>query len=697
MLSDQVSIVSYAGGCLIFLAFTIICLYTTLKKRSPATLLMPAATTAFGCFYIAYSISSNVNYTSLIPIVEIIKSGTWLIAILSVLKFSSGVKIPLKFHLLIHAIWISLLVLNALVLPLPRPETIQSSPFFIWNGLLLSILGLVAVEQLFRNSYGVRQTRLISISIGALFLYDLYLYAHALVFKQIDVELWQARGFVIALSGVILNLGFLAFNARSSYQTDISISRPIIFYTTSLTMAGFFLALMAAGGYYIKLYGGTWGTVIQVVLIFSACLMIAIVFVSRTLRIRLSVFIDKHFFNHKYDYRTEWLKLIAYLSQSSEEIDFHERAIRAIASIFKSPGGCIWLHNRNGVYWPMACYNLDLPDKSLTEADNTEFCSAMREREWVFSPLAPETDETSKLNDLLPAWTFEIPQLWLIIPLLLEDELMGFIGLAKPPHSNPLTWEDLDLLKTVGRQLTSYLARHEAAELLAQSKQFEAYNKLTAFIMHDLKNLIAQQALVVKNATKHKDNPAFIEDMINTIDNSVGRMNNLLQKLQQKDTSSAVVARIDLHKVLIDATQKCHDRYPIPSLRLDTNSAAIQADKDHMEMVLIHIIKNAQEATDSSGYVDVTLSKEEGSIVIEVEDNGSGMDSSFIKDRLFKPFDTTKSGKGMGIGVYQAREFVRSLGGDISVQSEIGSGSVFKIQIPEKSTESNTNNEPKRI
>ena len=684
MLNDQVSVVSYAGGAVIFFAFTLLCIYSALKQRSASSLLFPALTTTFSCAYIAFIAPIGGNFPSYIPVVEIVKNGAWLIAILGVLKVSSGVKVPLKFHILIHTIWISLLLFNTLFLPLPDADNIQTSPFFIWNGLLLAILGLVAVEQLFRNSYGVRQTRLISVSVGALFLYDLYLYAHALVFKQVDPELWHARGFVTGLSGLILNLGFLAFNARSSQPSDISISRPIVFYTTSLTMAGFFLALMAAGGYYIKLYGGTWGTVIQVVLIFSACFMIAIVFASRTLRIRLSVFIDKHFFNHKYDYRTEWLKLIGYLSQSSDEIDFHERAIRAIASIFKSPGGCLWLHNQNRIFWPVACYNMDLPDKSFTEPEDTDFCLAMREQEWVFSPLATEEEETSRLNDLLPQWTYEIPQLWLIIPLLLEDELMGFIGLAKPPHATALTWEDLDLLKTVGRQVTSYLARHEAAELLAQSKQFEAYNKLTAFIMHDLKNLIAQQALVVKNAAKHKDNPAFIQDMINTIDNSVNRMNNLLQKLQQKDSSAVVVSKIDLHKVLIDATQKCHDRYPIPSLRLDTNSATIEADKDHVEMVLVHIIKNAQEATDNDGYVDVTLRREDDNVIIEVEDNGSGMDESFIKDRLFKPFDTTKSGKGMGIGVYQARELIRSLGGDITVHSEMGAGSVFTITIPDK-------------
>ncbi|MCG8670694.1 MAG: HAMP domain-containing histidine kinase, partial [Pseudomonadales bacterium] len=216
-----------------------------------------------------------------------------------------------------------------------------------------------------------------------------------------------------------------------------------------------------------------------------------------------------------------------------------------------------------------------------------------------------------------------------------------------------------------------------------QSKQFEAYNKLTAFIMHDLKNLIAQQALVVKNAAKHKENPAFIDDMINTIDNSVNRMNNLLQKLQQKESTNVIVSRMDLHKVLIEATQKCHDRYPIPSLHLDDHESSIEADKDHFEMVMIHLIKNAQEATDSDGYVDVTLRREDSLIVIEVEDNGMGMDQAFIKERLFKPFDTTKSGKGMGIGVYQARELIRSLGGDITVQSELGEGSTFTIKIPE--------------
>ena len=198
--------------------------------------------------------------------------------------------------------------------------------------------------------------------------------------------------------------------------------------------------------------------------------------------------------------------------------------------------------------------------------------------------------------------------------------------------------------------------------------------------MHDLKNLIAQQALVVENAAKHKENPAFVDDMIRTIDNSVQRMSNLLQKLQQTQPSKGIP--LDLNKVVVNSVKKCQDRIPPPSLRILSDSLKVVSDEDNLEMIVTHVIKNAQEATPADGYVDVTLRLEGRNAVIEVEDNGCGMDSDFIKNRLFRPFDTTKSGKGMGIGVYQTREFIRNIGGDVIVKSEPQVGTTFTILIP---------------
>lgn len=685
MSPDPIGTISYSGGAILFALFFLIALYSAFRQQTSWWLTLPALVSSASLAFVVQVNQQPTQFLAYLPLVELIRQGAWFVAILGILREASGSRIPRRLTLMVHAFWIGLFFFNLLLTPFNLRQENALHPMFVWNGLFLAILGLVVVEQLYRNTQLERQTKLISVAVGALFLYDLYLFAHALVFRNIDTDLWLARGAIQGASALVLALGVITFARDSDRISTLSISRPIVFYTTSLTMAGFFLALMAAGGYYIKVYGGNWGTVLQVTLIFSGCISIASVFVSRRLRVRLNVFIDKHFFNHKYDYRTEWLKLIKHLSQSSDSVDFHERAIHAMASIFKSPGGCIWLSNDQEAYWPIAAMNISLPDrKSLLEPANSTFCRALRDQEWVFSPDAPDSDQTSTLNEHLPEWVTSIPDLWIIIPLLNENDLTGFIGLCKPPGEAPLlNWEDLDLLKTVGRQISSYLTRHHAAELLAQSKQFDAYNKLTAFVMHDLKNLIAQQALVVKNAAKHKDNPAFIEDMINTIDNSVNRMNNLLQKLQQKDSLSGQnIGLYELDQIVSDAVAKCRDRYPMPSLNITAPKLRVQADQDHLEMVLIHIIKNAQEATTKEGFVEVSLTRSDNNAVIEIEDNGSGMDPDFITHRLFKPFDTTKSGKGMGVGVYQAREFLHSIGGKIDVESELGKGSTFRLIIP---------------
>jgi len=686
--SENISSLSYSGGGILFSVLFFVSIYTLLKRQTHILLSISVLSSASFNFIVSLAYT-NPNYLKYLPLIEILKNGAWFAAILSSLRLGSSTPIPKRFYWLIHGLWIALLGINIALFSSSKSLDLSTNTIYIWNGLLLAILGLVSVEQLYRNTDQERHVKLLCISAGSIFLYDLYLFAHGLVFKQIDYDLWYARGAISGTSALLLTIGLITFLNSPEQRTRLSISRPIVFYTTSLTTAGFFLSLMAAGGYYIKLYGGTWGTILQVVLIFSACIGIVVIFVSRTIRTRLSVVIDKNFFHHKYDYRTEWLRLIQYLSLPSDEGDFHKRAIKAVASTFKSPGGCVWVDNNSGAYWPVATHNLELPNVDITEQKDTDFCKALRELEWVFSPSADSDNQTSNMNEMLPGWVFEIQNLWILLPLLIDDELIGFMGLAKPPLETQLTWEDLDLLKNVGRQVSSYIARHESAEQLVESKQFDAYNKLTAFVMHDLKNLIAQQALVVENAAKHKENPAFIEDAISTIDNSVKRMSNLLQKLQQKDqASSPSVGKVDLNKILVDACKKCHDRYPIPSLRLADTSPKISADRDHFEMIVVHLIKNAQEATNKDGFIDVTLTVSD-TIKIEVEDNGEGMSDQFIKERLFKPFDSTKSGKGMGIGVYQAREFVKSLRGEFTVDSTLGEGSVFTLTFPINSTEEN--------
>lgn len=682
MFLENVTFTSYLGGALLLGALTAICFYLLVKRYITVSLALAALVSTLWSAVLANDALHPQLSVQELVLCETMRFGSWIFGVLQQLKFTTrNVKAHRGPFLALHLLWIALGIVYIFLVPKLIENSNDAYQFYVWSSLSLTIISIVAIEQLFRNSAQYRINKVFSLGLAGMFLYDLYLFSYAVLFGQLDQDIWRARGAVNGIASIFLSFSLLAVSAQNyPKQNRVAISRPMAFYTTSLTTAGFFLALMAAGGYYIKLYGGNWGTVLQVTLMFTALVGIAVMFMSETARANLSVYIDKHFFVHKYDYRAQWLNLIHYLSSTTSDDDPHVNSIRAMANILKCNGGMLWMNNQFGRFIPISTLNMKLPSSDVEEPSNSPFCRILSEQEWVFAPTAPGNNDLSRNNEYLPDWCNEIEDLWLIIPLLVDNELIGFLLLDSPPQEFTLSWEDLDLFKTVGRELASYISRNEAAELLAQSKQFDAYNKLSAFVMHDLKNLIAQQALVVENAAKHKENPAFIEDMIRTIDNSVQRMSNLLKKLQQTQPSTG--RQLDLKNVVINSVKKCHDRLPPPTLRMLEDSLTVIADEDNLEMIVTHVIKNAQEATAADGYVDVTLRTEGQYAVIEVEDNGCGMDIEFVKNRLFRPFDTTKSGKGMGIGVYQTREFLRNLGGDVVVKSELDIGTTFLISIP---------------
>ncbi|WP_339668584.1 XrtA/PEP-CTERM system histidine kinase PrsK [Dasania marina] len=675
--ANQITYFSYMGGGVLFALFTLTLTWLWQRKATHFTFVTAALVSTVWLLLIATHYNHSALSLGDMLIIEICRYAAWITAILAALKFATGQELPKKFFYAIHSLWAVALTF-ILLLNLFSASTLNDSSIFIWVNLLLSIVCLISVEQLYKNGNSLRIIKLYSLVLGSIFAYDIFLFAYSLIFNVIDVQLWQARGAINGCSALLMTIGALTLSTPSA-TTRIAISRPAAFYSTSMTVSGAFLAIMATGGYYLQLYGGTWSNVLSTLIIFFAIICTVTLFISQTLRSRLNVWINKHFFRHKYDYRVEWLKLINALSRPSDNQDFQLIAVQTLASIFKSPKGGLW-RQQDKTFTLAASYQLELPSPPPSEPVDSEFCHALKEHEWVFSPRSPDQGKISELNALLPEWIAAIPDLWLVVPLLTEKDLLGFIILTEPEIDTDITWEDLDLLKTVGRQVASYLDRHQAAELLAESRQFDAFNKLSAFVMHDLKNLIAQQALVVENAAKHKDNPAFIEDAINTIDNSVTRMHTLLRKLQQDEPSE--YRTVDLDAILVDVIKKCQPQKPMPSIHRECAGLKVSADPDSLLMTLVHIVKNAQDATSHTGFIDVTLVAEENFAIITVEDNGSGMSQDFINNYFFKPFATTKSGKGMGIGVYQTKTYIESIGGTVAVESTEGSGTRFTVRIP---------------
>jgi putative PEP-CTERM system histidine kinase len=255
------------------------------------------------------------------------------------------------------------------------------------------------------------------------------------------------------------------------------------------------------------------------------------------------------------------------------------------------------------------------------------------------------------------------------------------VVLSEPPPPFELTYEDRDLLRTLGRHVSTYLAQHAASRKLAEVGQFEAFNRLTAFMMHDLKNAVAQMSLVVRNAEKHKRNPEFIDDAISTIANAAGRIERLIEQLRQGSVTD-LTQRVLLERVVDRAMSTRTAELPVPVARFIDEDLWVDADFDRLSAVLGHLIRNAQEATPTYGEVSVSLERRATQAWVVVQDNGTGMDEAFIRERLFKPFDSTKGTRGMGIGAYQVREYVHAIGGELQVQSSPGRGTVMTVQLP---------------
>lgn len=555
--------------------------------------------------------------------------------------------------------------------------SLQAGYYFI---VAVSLVGLLAAEQLYRNA-GILQRRvvtLIAIAFATFFIFDLFTYSSAILVGALNGELWAARGFVNAL---LVPLLWVAVRRDPDWQSAFFVSRQVVFYSASLIGVGLYLLLVAVSGFVLQQFGGSWGAILQVVFLVASLILLVLVLFSQALRRRFKVFLATHFYANRYDYREEWLKLIRRLAQDSERAPMPNLCLDALADIIESDGGALWLRDAqadNGYVLGVMFGDFG----AVTDLDaNHALIQFVRETGWVVDGREAAENPSHYRNQFDTGCDDVVTDDRLFVPLVLDGDLIGIAGLSCPAGLPALNFEDHDLLRTVGQQLAVFLQRDRSREQLAEASQFEVFNRFTAFIMHDLKNLIAQQSLVVANAEKHKSNPEFVDDAMSTIANSVTRMNKLLAQLQgdaEPGRRSKLSARAVLSGVVADAAK----RDPVPELVCDED-VTISADAERFRAVLGHLVRNAQEACDpQSGKVTVSLSRESGFALIEVSDTGAGMDGAFIREQLFKPFESTKGAQGMGIGAYQARDYVEQLGGRITVASKPGEGTRFSVHMP---------------
>jgi len=545
--------------------------------------------------------------------------------------------------------------------------------------LFLAIIGLAIIEQLFRNTSISHRwaIKYLFFGAGGIFVYDFYLYSDALLFRGIDQSLWEVRGLVNLAAVPMLAI---AAARNEDWSLNIFVSRDIVLHTTTLLGGGVYLLLVAAAGYYLRDFGGNWGRLAQALFLSLAVVLLLTVLFSGQFRTRLRVFLGKHFYKNKYDYRYEWLQLTRELNSSVEGEDDFVKATRVLAHIVAARAGLLWLTRDGHHYENVAAWQTERIAASETgEAPLIRFLDS---KAYVINLMELDLHPAEYEGLDLPAWMNAIQCGWLIVPLFGLDSLLGFIILADPLIVRSLNWEDRDLLKMAALQVSSHLGVLMASEALAEARQFEVFNRLSSYMVHDLKNIAAELEMVARNAVRHKSNPDFLVDAFDTVTTASTDIRRLLEQLRNKQVDLQKKVVIDMDSLVQEVIGMKQGKSPVPVFEGISGTCRVVAERARLANVLAHLVDNAQQATAEDGSVTIRLYPENDRCIVEIRDSGDGMDAEFIQKRLFKPFDTTKGNAGMGIGMYESREFIRQLLGEIRVQSEPGEGTVVTLQLP---------------
>jgi putative PEP-CTERM system histidine kinase len=568
--------------------------------------------------------------------------------------------------------------------------------------LVFAVGTLLLIENLYRNSPEDERwhINLLCVALAGLSLYDMLLYADAALFRRISWELFIGRASVTALAAPLIALAAVR-NRR--WDINIHVSRQAVFHSATLVISGVFLLGLAAVGEVFRRTGAEWGLVAEVTLVFAGLLATAVLLTSGSGRARLRNLVVDHFFSLRYDYRRQWMQCIETLSAPEAYVGLHTRAARALAEVVDSPAGALYVRDPEEVAFRWAG-SWNLPAATAEIPPGHPLVAAFRDGDWIV-----DLDAIAAARE----WFAELPRVWLAVPLNHLGTLLGFVVLTRSRAPFKLDREVFDLLRVISREVAGRVAEQRAVQVLQQTRELREYSERFAFVVHDIKNVSGQLSMLLANAERHADNPEFQRDMLVTVRASVARITRLLARLAAgaQERTYALIEPSERIGDVVAAFRRASGA--AVTIEGDGGEAGVAIDPDAFDAVVTHLLTNAVEATSGANIgagaganigagaganigagdaadipascadrpVRVVVRHEALSVLVDIIDQGPGMSAEFIRDRLFRPFASTKSG-GHGIGAYQARELLRAAGGDLLVLSRPGAGTTMRLLLP---------------
>ena len=565
---------------------------------------------------------------------------------------------------------------------------LQQPGMYFFLFLILTIIFILHnLENTYRNaSSDVRwKIKYLLLGIFSASFFDIFLISYILLYRIVRVEYFVAEAIIMIISGL-----FVAFSLvrHRLMDTDVFISRQVVYNSFVLFAAGAYLITIAVIGYLVKYHviqQEVTQFLVAEVFMYVALIGMALLLLSENVRRRVEVYISKHFYKHKYEYDEVW---IAFTRQIGSNVNLDlllPQLSTSIQEIVNTDRVFIFLHDE-------ATNRLVLRESSIVPPGPFTISMESEFVNYFQHPSMPTMDvAVIKSTEAFQALyteqkeMFESLGIFLCAPLRIKHHFLGIIAIGAERMQEPYTYEDYDLLYTIGIQAASAILNARLTENLSQARALETFHKFAAFILHDLKNAVQNLSFVVQNAPDYFDEPEFREDAIKTISDTVTRMNTMITRL------SSVPEKLDIHvtevridRFLEDTLKKSKvSKMNHIEVQVDIAEPSLTAPLDYhyFQGVLINLLSNAAEAiTADQGKVLVRVLRLDSIVEFSVSDNGCGISQEQITT-LFTPFKSTKK-KGLGIGLYQCKTIVEAHKGKIYAESEVGQGTVFRIELP---------------
>jgi putative PEP-CTERM system histidine kinase len=553
----------------------------------------------------------------------------------------------------------------------------------LWT-IIIGVLILMNLERTFRASVGVMRWRIkfVIVSVGVLWAVRAYTSSQSLLFRMESLRFQALNSAALLVASLLL---LRSMTRAGHFGVTVYPSSAILQSSFTLLLAGVYLVTAGALSKFANLFGGSFAFEFKAFVLLGSLVFLTLLLLSEKTRSSIKRFVSRHFHRPLYDYRIIWRNFTEGTARRLEQAELSVAVAKLVSEIFHSLSVNIWL--------------LDDQQEKLSFGASTALSPA-RAAELRLEPAdlalvvngLENHPEPVDVDSSKAVWCALLRQLHpdefrkggnrICAPMLSGGQLLGIITLGDRVNGERFWPQDFDLLKIISEQAAASLLNIQLSQKLLQAKQVEAFQTMSAFFVHDLKNTASTLSLMLQNLPVHFNNPEFREDAFRGISRTVSHINNLINRLSLLRQDIALQSvEVDLNDLVTSALTRVESVSPIELSKDLRPLPRIRVDPAQIENVVTNLVLNAQDAVPPQGRIRVETSRQNGCIVLSVSDNGRGMTPEFVQNSLFRPFQSTKQ-KGIGIGMFQCKTIVEAHRGRIEVDSEVGKGTVFRVLLP---------------